>query len=302
MIFGRHTVTVTAALLVPLASASASDRPHAVALSHAFAVGDRFHLDGSSENTKRRHVSADGEKQPDLNLRSTIRFGYDVEVLTVADARPTKLRGTITKLLVDDGKEKRSLLEGTPTVIAYLDESGFTKIVPDQGMISDQALSALYQVIHLEQRRVFPEALVASSTPRSPKDEWVIAAPLAANYLGERELDVDPDSISATARFVGPADVGGIPCEAFEARLTSKKLRLEGVVPDGMKLTKATVEVRVGLFARAGTRKPILRETVDMTVTYTGRGSQSGVSFIAEHTAQIRKSWTRTELPRSNGQ
>lgn len=302
MKIGHHTVIVTAALLVPLVSASASDRPHPIALSHAFAVGDRFHLDGSNENTKRRHVSADGEKQPDLNLSSTLLFGYDVKVMAVTDERPTRLRARITKLLVDDGKERRSLLDGTPTVVAFLDESGFTKIVSDQGTISDQALSALYQVIHLEQRRVHSEMLVASSTPRSPGDQWTIAAPLAVNYLGERELDVAPNSISATARFVGPADVGGTPCESFEARLSSKKLQLEGVVPDGMKLTKATVEVRVGLFARTGTHKPIVRETVDMTVTYTGRGSQSGVSFIAEHTAQMRQSWTRTELPRSNGE
>lgn len=285
-----------AVLLVPFTLAYGADPPRPVDLSLGHAVGTRFHLEGMSENIKRRHVSAASDQQPDLNLTTTVSYSYDVEVLSVEAGRSTKQRCRITKLTVNDGTETRSLIEGSPTVLVSVNEQGFTKIDVERGSVSEQALGGLYHVIHLEDRRVTPEMLVGSPGTRSVGDEWSIAAPMATDYLGERDLDVEPESVSGTAQFVGTSAVDGTPCDEFAARLSSKRLRLGGVLPDGMQLTSATVDVGVRVFAPRGKSSPILRESTNMTVLYSGRGNPSGITITADHTAQMRETWTRTPL------
>jgi hypothetical protein len=291
-----NTLLALALLLIPFARAEGADPPRSANLSHALSVGDRFQLNGMSQNTKHRHVTITGDNPPDLNLTTTVTYSYDVEVLAVSAGRSTKQRCRITQLAVDSGAESRSLIDGTPTVLVSVDEQNYTKIDVEQGTVSQQALGGLYHVIHLETRRVAPEMLMASDSQHSIGDEWSIPAEILVSYLSERELDVEPESAKGTAQFVGTKNVEGRPCDEFVARLSSEKLRISGVLPDEMQMTSASVEVSVRIYAPHGKTSPILRESTEMTVLYSGRGSQGGIALKADHKAQVSDSWTRTPL------
>jgi len=290
------SATVVGLLLVAPGVHGQDANPPPVQVSNTFHVGERFHLEGVSQNTKRRHVTAPGDQQPDLNERTTVSYGYDVEILAVDNGWPVRQRCRITKLDLDLNGQRRSLLDGALTVLVSLADNGFTEIKTEHGSAGGETMRGLYHVIHLEKHRVTPEALVASDVPYVPKQKWAITPALAMDYLGERDLDAAPGSVRAAASFVGLADVGGTTCEAFSVHLSSEQLQLAGVLPDGMTLTKASVDVTISLFAPKEKRSPILRETTDMVVSYTGRGHPGGVAINAEHVATIRTSWTRTPL------
>lgn len=260
-------------------------------------VGDKFHLEGSTENTKKRRVTAAGEGQPDLDLTFLLEYAYDVEVLAVADGLPTRQRCTIQRLISDTGDGKRSLLGGPPVVIAYRHDNGFTKIDVESGALSDEALGALYDVIHLESLRFTPGALVASAQPRSVGETWPIASDVAIGFLSERKLDVDPQSLRATARLVSVETIGGVTNQKLEATLTSDRLKLVGVVPDGLSLTTSGVDVHLTIILPQDTAQLASGLTTDMTVSYSASGMQSAIAIKADHTARIRESWTRTPVP-----
>lgn len=276
---------------------SALAQPQRIHGSRPLKVGDKFHLEGSTENTKQRRVTASIEGQPDLDLTVSVEYAYDVEVLAVADGLPTRQRCTIRRLISDAGEGKRSMIGGPPVVIAYRHDNGFTKIDVQEGTLPDDALGALYDVIHLESQRFMPEALVASDQARSVGESWPIDPKVAIGFLSERKLAVDPQSLRATARLVSVETVDGVTHQKLEATLTSGRLKLEGVVPDSLTMTKSGLDARLTIILPQDVSQPVSGLTTDMTVTYTGRGGQGAVPIKAEHTARIRESWTRTPLP-----
>ncbi len=260
-------------------------------------VGDKFHLEGSTENTKKRHVTVAIEGQPDLDMTVSLEYAYDVQVLAVADGLPTRQRCTIRRLIGNTGSGERSMLDGPSVVLAYRHDNGFTKLEVQSGTLADDALGALYDVIHLESQRFLPEALVASNRPRSVGESWTIDPKVAIGFLSERKLDVDPQSLRAMARLVSVETVGGVTHQKIEATLTSNRLKLGGVVPDGLTMTKSGIEANLTIILPQDRSQPVSGLTKDMTVTYTGSGRQGTVVINADHTARIRESWTRRPLP-----
>ena len=271
-------------------------QPQPIHAPRALKVGDRFRLEGSTENAKQRQVVADGEAQPDLNMKMSLEYLYDVEVLEVANGQPTRQRCTILRLVSDSGDGKRSMLGAPPNVRAFVDDKGFTKIEVESGVLSDEALATLYDVIRLEPKRFTPEMLGASERPRSVGESWTIDPKLASGLLSERKLDVDPESLEATARLARVETSGGVTHQRVEVKIRADRLKLEGVVPDGLVIAKSAVTTDFIIILPQDRTKPVSALTSEMTVTYTASGGQGPVRISANHIARIRESWTRTPL------
>jgi len=293
----KGVIAVAALLSFQFVVQTAFAQPQAIYGVRPMKVGEKFRLVGSTENTKKRSVNAAGEGQPDLDLTFSLEYAYDVEVLAVADGLPTRQRCTISRLISNTGDGKRSMLGGPPVVIAYRHDNGFTKIDVESGTLSDEALGALYDVIHLEAQRFTPEVLVASPQPRSIGETWPIAPDVAISFLSERKLDVDPQSVRATARLVSVETIGGVTHQKLEATLTSDRLKLAGVLPDGLAMTKSNLEANLTIILPQDSAQPVSGLTTEMTVSYAGSGGQGAIAIKADHTARIRESWTRTPLP-----
>jgi len=270
-------------------------QPYKIAAKRGLSAGDEFRQAGSVTSERRRSVTATpGPAQPDLDVTTSLEYALYVQVTDVNDGAPTRIRCTVTRLILDDGKTKRSLIGAPPDVTAHLDDKGFTKIEVASGTASEEALAALYDVIKLEPRSVRPGHLVSSSQPRNVGDRWAVNPKLAADLLWEQRLDVQPDRLSATARLVSVETASGDTKLTVALEVSAENVSLAGVVPDFMRLTDTGVKAHYTLVVPLDEAKPIRRMTSERTVTYVGEGNQSGVTVKADHFARMTESWTRT--------
>ena len=103
---------------------------------------------------------------------------------------------------------------------------------------------------------------------------------------------------SAKAKKIASTEtIGGVTHHTLEAQLASDRLKLRGVVPDGLTMSKSGLLATFTVILPQDQTKPIVGVTTEMTVTYTGTGAQSSIPITADHTAHIHESWTRTPLP-----
>jgi len=273
-------------------------QPQPIRAPRALEVGDKFRMEGEIKSTKKRHVVAGTAPQPDLDLTTSLEYIYDAEVLEVSDGWPTRQRCKLKRLVNDSGAGKISMLGAPPVVIASLDAEGFTKIEVEEGVLSDEALAVLYDVIRLEKRKVTPAMLAESVQPRSVGESWNIDKNLAAAFLAERSLDVEPSRLTATARLASTQKASSTVRQKIEIKIEADGLKMTGVVPDTLRLTKSSLTAELSVVLPEDAGKLVLGLTSDMTVKYSAAGGQGSIAVSAEHTAVIHETWNRTMLSR----
>lgn len=280
-----------AALLVPSLTFA---QPYAINAKRPLNVGDQFRTEGRVENHRIRKVTVSaGEPQPDLDMTTSLDYAMYVQVQEVEDGAPTRVLCTITRLILDDGQNKRSMIGAPPDVSAIRDDNGNTKIEVASGTASSEVVAALYDVIKLEPRTIQAEDLVTSTQPRNVGDTWAVDPKVAAKLLGEEHLDVQPGEVTAQSKLISVEKENGDTKLTVGLDVSADHVKLAGVLPDFMHLTQTSCEAHWKIVVPMDPSKPILGRTVARSVKYKGTGTQSGVTVGAKHFATMTEEWTR---------
>jgi len=283
-----------AALLVPSLTFG---QPYEINAKRLMKAGEEFRMEGRVENHRIRKVTvSSGDQQPDLDMTTSLEYAMYVQVKKVEDGAPTSVRCTITRLILNDGESKRSMIGAPPDVTAIRDENGNTKIEKVSGTASNEVLAALYDVIKLEPRTVQAEDLVTSTQPRNVGDSWAVDPKMAAQLLGEEHLDVQPSQVTAKAKLISVEKDNGDAKLTVGLDVSASHVNLAGVLPDFMHLTQTSCEAHWKIVVPMDPSKPILGRTVARSVKYKGTGTQSGVTVNADHFATMTEEWTRTPV------
>jgi len=291
----RTSVLVAAAGLWLCSAALAED--YEIRLNRPMKVGDTYQVSATGNETRKTRVMAGDQEISGQSESLAMELEAAVKVLAVdANATPSQVTLTVAKCLKVEGDTKTPLVPKDTVVAASLkDRKPFFEI--NGAPVDPEVQKALAIAITLGKGGANPDQAFGTTQRKKVGDRWTINADLTTEAMRKDGLEAKKEDVTGFLTIEKIVKVEETECLQLGAELNIANIN--GAVPAGFALDKATFQSRITSVLPVNTALPPRGMSGDFTVTFIlkGKPNPDGPEIVVE-TVGTRHVTTKMTYPK----